>query len=139
MRNSMSADFLSVNFDDEEGRSELDSETPAAGPSKRQKNTEEETSLKVPDPAPPPQIRIRNPCFEIIDVNNLSSPCSVDPAPITDNPVPSSAEKGIQSDFGMLPRRVTDFGVGAAGVPSNTPTVSWQFVVLYDSRFALSN
>ncbi|PBK79268.1 hypothetical protein ARMGADRAFT_1040931 [Armillaria gallica] len=69
--------------------------------------------------------RIRNPSFEIIDINNLSSPCSTDPALITDNPVPSSAEKGIQSGLGLPPRRVTDFGVGAAGVSSGAPTVSW--------------
>lgn len=126
MRNSTSANLLCVHIDDDNGgRSELDSGTLAAGPSKRQKHTGEETSLKMPDPAPPPHIRIQTPYFEIININDLSSSCSMDSAPIIDNPVPSSIEKEIQTNLRMPPHRITDFGVSVAGVPSNAPTMSW--------------
>ncbi|KAK0185377.1 hypothetical protein F5146DRAFT_1005365 [Armillaria mellea] len=108
-------------------------------PIQRQKHTGEETSLKMPDPAPPPpppHIRIQNPYFKIININDPSSSCSMDSAPIIDNPVPSGTEKGIQTNLGMPLCHVTDFGVGVAGVPSDAPTMSWHRIPMHGDSSA---
>ncbi|KAK0436191.1 uncharacterized protein EV420DRAFT_1652633 [Desarmillaria tabescens] len=104
-------------------QSEVESEAPAAGPSKRQKRTEE-ASWNIPsNPDLPPHIRVWSPSIKTI--NNLSASCSAGPCPVVDIPAPSSTDKGIQCDLRMPPRHVTDFGVSASGVSNDMPTISW--------------